>query len=317
MGAELKGLQGNVKLDIPTSGVGRDPENQLIINDGETSWHHAQIVQQGQGHSVIDLGSRNGTFVNGQKLLPNTPRPLRDGDTIRFGNTTFTYINESLRYTPTRTASPSYTPPPPPPPSTPGPGVSSPVYRVAPASFRQQSPPATSPVAPKKKEKSETPRWVTIVGGLASLATILGLIFTIYTATHPSPSSPTPGPSSSSPATSIPRLHESYAGTLEAISNGVIVGEAPFTMTSIVENNNTGEFSATGTAGTCTDTTYSGVIHSDNSITFTLSIAASAANCGAVVKCDGTLASDGSFSGQWSGQGAFSQLTGSGNWTMH
>ncbi len=316
MSAELKGSYGTIKLELPTSGVGRDPANRLVINDGETSWHHAQIVQQGQGHNIIDLSSRNGTFVNGQRLLANTPRPLRDGDTIRFGNTTFTYINESLRYTPTKGASPSYTPPPPP--STPGPATSSPSYGSTPASFQQQSPPATPPIAPEKKEKSDggTPRWVTIAGGLASLATIFGLIFTIYTATHPSPPSPTPGPST--PATSsIPRLHESYTGTLEAINNGVVVGEAPFTMSSLVENNNTGEFSATGTAGTCTDTTYSGVVHSDNSITFTLSIAASSANCGAVVKCDGTLAPDGSFSGRWSGQGAFSQISGSGTWTMH
>jgi len=308
MSAELKGSQGAITLNLPTSDIGRDPASQLVINDSEVSWHHAQIIQQGQGHHILDLGSRNGTFVNGLRLLPNVPRPLRDGDAIRFGNaTTFTYTNESLSYTPTKAATLPSTPPPPPPFT---PGISSPVHRVA--SFQQQSFPATLPVEPKKKAESETPRWVTIVGGLASIATIIGLIFTIYTATNPSP---TPTPTSGAP--SLPRLHESYTGTLVVVNNGVTVGEVPFTMKSLVENNNTGEFSATGSVGTCTDTSYSGVVHSDNSITFTLSVAASSANCGTVIKCDGTLAPDGGYTGQWSGQGAFSQLTGSGTWTMH
>lgn len=313
MSAELKGLQGNIKLDVPAAGVGRDPGNQLVINDSETSWHHAQIVQQGQGHNVIDLGSRNGTFVNGQRLLPNTPRSLRDGDTVRFGNTMFTYINESLRYTPTRTASPSYTPPPPPPPSTPEPRAASPSYRSAPASFQQQSPPATPPIVPEKKEKSDTPRWVTIVGGLASLATIFGLIFTIYTATHSSPTPPTPGPSSpssSSPASSIPRLHESYTGILTH-TDGSGGQPTPFNIFSLTEDDN-GNFTATGSDGPCS-ANYKGTIQQDNSIDFTATEAANTV-CGVIALFSGKLFSDGHLEGQWQGQGAFSSLGGS--WTM-
>jgi pSer/pThr/pTyr-binding forkhead associated (FHA) protein len=218
MSAELKGSQGAIPLNLPTSGIGRDPANQLVINDSEVSWHHAQIVQQGQGHHILDLGSRNGTFVNGQRLLLNVPRSLRDGDTIRFGNTTaFIYTNESLRYTPTKLATLPSTPPPPPfsPPLS---GISSPAYKVA--SFQQQSPPATLPIEPKKEAKSETPRWVTIVGGLASIATIFGLIFTIYTATNPSSTpTPTPGPPSNSPVPSIPQLHSSYQGMFTHTDN--------------------------------------------------------------------------------------------------
>jgi hypothetical protein len=50
------------------------------------SRRHASIVRKDGGSlSVIDRGSPNGTFLNGQKLIPNQPRILRDGDEIRLG----------------------------------------------------------------------------------------------------------------------------------------------------------------------------------------------------------------------------------------
>ncbi len=313
MGAELKGSQGAITLDLPTSGIGRDPANRLVINDSEVSWHHEQIVQQGQGHHILDLGSRNGTFVNGQRLQPNVPRPLRDGDAIRFGNTTtFIYTNESLRYTPTKAATPPSTPPPP---STPVPGISSPAYRVA--SFQQQSPPATLPIEPKKKAKSETPHWVTIVGGLASIATIFGLIFTIYTATHPSPTpTPTPGPSSNSPVPSIPQLHSSYQGMFTHTDNSGLPTQ-PFAVSSLVENSS-GHFTASGsdfypTTGVSCSMSFDGNIQSDDSITFTGTEATNPCN-GAVLSFTGNLFPDGHLEGQWKGLGAFAQYGGA--WGM-
>ena len=35
--------------------------------------------------TIVDMGSSNGTHLNGQKLMPHQPRVLRDGDEIRFG----------------------------------------------------------------------------------------------------------------------------------------------------------------------------------------------------------------------------------------
>ena len=54
------------------------------------SRHHARIVHQDGGFSVVDLGSTNGTYINGHAAAYNQPAALSDGDTLSFGalNTT-------------------------------------------------------------------------------------------------------------------------------------------------------------------------------------------------------------------------------------
>jgi hypothetical protein len=49
------------------------------------SRQHAAIERSEDTILLVDLGSSNGTMLNGQKLLPNQPRVLRDGDEIRLG----------------------------------------------------------------------------------------------------------------------------------------------------------------------------------------------------------------------------------------
>ncbi len=68
-----------------TNTIGRSPQNEIVINDPEMSRRHAQIVQNGNSFTVEDLGSTNGTFVNGQRCTGATP--LRHGDRIEFGDT--------------------------------------------------------------------------------------------------------------------------------------------------------------------------------------------------------------------------------------
>ena len=46
---------------------------------------HAAIARSEDTLTLVDLGSSNGTYLNGQRLAPQTPRVLRDGDEIRFG----------------------------------------------------------------------------------------------------------------------------------------------------------------------------------------------------------------------------------------
>jgi pSer/pThr/pTyr-binding forkhead associated (FHA) protein len=318
MSAELKGSQGNIALSLFITKVGRAQENQLILNDTDVSWLHAQILQQAQGHSVIDLGSTNGTFVNEQKLAPNNPRLLYVGDTIRFGNTVFTYANTSVQYSPTRAVSPSYASPPP---YTPAPAPSpvlAPFAPAAPGRFQQEAAPL-KPLAKKDSSDGGTPRWIIIVGGLASLATIFGVIFGMYTYAHPSPSSSTTVPgvstagvSTTTSAPSIPQLHNSYTGELTH-SNGA--ANTPFTIFSLTEDDQ-GNFNASGndggSEGQCS-TTYKGLIHADGSIAFTVTEAAGQ-ECGVIAQLTGTLLPNQSFQGTWVGLGIFEQLGGS--WTM-
>lgn len=63
--------------------IGRDPGCEVLINDAEVSRHHAMIRLQGGGFMLEDLGSTNGTVVNGQKLAG--PHFLHPGEVITLG----------------------------------------------------------------------------------------------------------------------------------------------------------------------------------------------------------------------------------------
>lgn len=66
--------------------IGRGQNNDIIVNDAKASRTHLQMVQDDQGNiSVVDLGSTNGTFVNGQRITTETR--LKAGDELRIGNT--------------------------------------------------------------------------------------------------------------------------------------------------------------------------------------------------------------------------------------
>lgn len=63
--------------------IGRDSTNEIVINDAEISRRHARLTFQGGKYVLEDLGSTNGTFVNGQRLAG--PRVLKTGEVISFG----------------------------------------------------------------------------------------------------------------------------------------------------------------------------------------------------------------------------------------
>ena len=58
------------------------------------SRHHAAIERGPEGYTVQDLSSSAGTFVDGEKLIPNVPKPLRQGSRIAFGTGGAEYIWE-------------------------------------------------------------------------------------------------------------------------------------------------------------------------------------------------------------------------------
>jgi predicted component of type VI protein secretion system len=70
-------------LDKNEMYIGRDLSNEIVINDPEVSRRHARLFSQGGSYVLEDLGSTNGSFVNGQRLMG--PHLLRPGDMIIFG----------------------------------------------------------------------------------------------------------------------------------------------------------------------------------------------------------------------------------------
>ena len=64
--------------------VGRHPDSNLVLADPNVSRNHAEIRPQGDRYAVVDLGSTNGTRVNGVRI---DTQLLDDGDELTFGNT--------------------------------------------------------------------------------------------------------------------------------------------------------------------------------------------------------------------------------------
>lgn len=82
-----------VLLDGRRMTIGRGLENDIPIADPESSAVHAALEPLAGTWTVRDLTSRNGTFVNGERVL--TERPLHRGDEIRIGRSRLVYRPES------------------------------------------------------------------------------------------------------------------------------------------------------------------------------------------------------------------------------
>jgi pSer/pThr/pTyr-binding forkhead associated (FHA) protein len=74
------------RLDSTALTVGRSDQNDLPLDADEyASAQHARIEPRSDGVWIEDVGSTNGTFVNGDRVT--TPRRLQPGDVIRIGET--------------------------------------------------------------------------------------------------------------------------------------------------------------------------------------------------------------------------------------
>lgn len=86
--AKLVVLQGDIRgqildLAVGEMRIGRQEDNSLVLRSEKISRNHARVYRDGAGFWVEDLGSFNGTALNGCALTSNQPRRLRHQDTIR------------------------------------------------------------------------------------------------------------------------------------------------------------------------------------------------------------------------------------------
>jgi ABC-type multidrug transport system ATPase subunit len=75
--------------------IGRIPDNDVVLSDLNVSRHHAELRKSPTGqYEIIDLGSHNGTFVNGQRV---TKQVLTEQDLVSIGSSTFRLTGGELR----------------------------------------------------------------------------------------------------------------------------------------------------------------------------------------------------------------------------
>ncbi len=76
------------ELSADTLGIGRDTANDVQIHDTEVSRRHAELRRSGLSYLLVDLGSSNGTYVNGVRI---TTHSLASGDQVQVGSTQLLY----------------------------------------------------------------------------------------------------------------------------------------------------------------------------------------------------------------------------------
>ncbi len=155
-------------LEADEISIGRDATNTVAINDAEVSRRHARMELRGTAYVLQDLGSTNGTFVNGTRV--SGMQVLNPGDTVSFGEG-IVLVYESVmdmnatvlsnkpaqtavqRPTPAPVSAPAPTPPP--------------VYKPAPVpAYSGQVPagPVPMPPAPAAaKTRKKFPVWLIIL----------------------------------------------------------------------------------------------------------------------------------------------------------
>jgi hypothetical protein len=161
-------------LDKDEMFIGREANNDITINDPEVSRKHARLFVQGGNMILEDLGSTNGTSVNGQRLTG--PYVLRAGEIITLGEK-ITLLFETTGNDANATmassripSQPQYIPQSPQPPQVyQAPQPQSPVYAPPPARYQAPPPPPAFsgqiPASPQAGQpaKKNTTVWVVVV----------------------------------------------------------------------------------------------------------------------------------------------------------
>ncbi len=70
--------------------IGRNQDNDIMLNNDRVSRYHAEIVRDDEAFRVVDQGSRNGVWINGQRVQDSAE--LKPGDRLRIGRQEFTFV---------------------------------------------------------------------------------------------------------------------------------------------------------------------------------------------------------------------------------
>jgi hypothetical protein len=153
---------------------GRNSDNTIVFAGGRASRRHAEIRRSGAEYVLADLGSSNGTLVNGQRLT--APHQLRHGDTFEIGDDMFRFdapapaVDKTLMATPAVLSAP---------PTVPAGPEATPQPATPPAQIGGAyagTLPNTPPIAASAPKKGGISRTLLIVVGLVSLVLVAACI---------------------------------------------------------------------------------------------------------------------------------------------
>jgi ATP/maltotriose-dependent transcriptional regulator MalT len=103
VGPEIEIMSGSTAWRVPLSEaritLGKATENGIAVDDTTVSHMHAVLERFEAGWCINDLGSSNGTWLNGERVW--SQHRLRDGDEIRLGQTRMVFRDRDARYPPT------------------------------------------------------------------------------------------------------------------------------------------------------------------------------------------------------------------------
>jgi MoxR-like ATPase len=93
-GTSGKAKGSRIPLENPPVTIGRAEDNRVVLMpETGASRHHAELTEDDGAWSVRDLGSMNGTYVNGERI--EWPRALKDGDQIRIAGDVFVFGDDA------------------------------------------------------------------------------------------------------------------------------------------------------------------------------------------------------------------------------
>jgi pSer/pThr/pTyr-binding forkhead associated (FHA) protein len=81
-------------LDQDLTTAGRHPESDIFLDDVTVSRRHAEFRREGDGYTVHDVGSLNGTYVNRERI---EAAPLSGGDEVQIGKFRLVYLTPAVR----------------------------------------------------------------------------------------------------------------------------------------------------------------------------------------------------------------------------
>jgi pSer/pThr/pTyr-binding forkhead associated (FHA) protein len=84
----VAGTETSFPLNRDSYTLGRHRNNDIVISDPKVSSFHARLDRSPQGFVLVDLKSRNGSFVNGQRI---DSAQLNTGDEVRLGTARLAY----------------------------------------------------------------------------------------------------------------------------------------------------------------------------------------------------------------------------------